>query len=133
MAFIAHVSDLLAAAAAHPKITTVQLQQALDVVANVLAQQKKPFLDDEEERLAMIVLRVSQNPNHATGSISRFFNETNIIRWTDYTEHSHNNEAYYRVSSWKRLMMTLHFMAPSMQSTLLPLVTKYFQKMGYLD
>jgi hypothetical protein len=53
----------------------------LDVVANVLAQQKKPFLDDEEERLAMIALRVSQNPNHATGSISRFFNETDIIRW----------------------------------------------------
>ena len=41
MAFIAHGSDLLAAAAAHPKITTAQLQQALDVVANVLAQQKK--------------------------------------------------------------------------------------------
>jgi hypothetical protein len=105
----------------------------LDVVANVLARQKKPFLDDEEERLAMIVLRVSQNLNQATGSINRFFNETDIIRWTDYTEHSHNNEAYYRVSSWKRLMMMLYFMAPSMQSTLLPLVTKYFQKMGYLD
>ena len=130
---IAHGSDLLAAAAAHPKITTAQLQQALDVVANVLAQQKKPFLDDEEERLAMVVLRVSQNSNHATDSISRFFNETDIIRWTDYTEHPHKNEAYYRVSSWKRLMMTLYFMAPSMQPTLLPLVTKYFQKMGYLD
>ncbi|MCU6430878.1 DUF2785 domain-containing protein [Lacticaseibacillus paracasei] len=103
----------------------------MDVVANVLAQQKKPFLDDEEERLAMIVLRVSQNPNQATDSISRFFNETDIIRWTDYTEHSHNNEVYYRVSSWKCLMMTLYFMAPSMQSTLLPLVTKHFQKMGY--
>ena len=121
MAFIAHGSD----AAAHPKITTAQLQQALDVVANVL--------DDEEERLAMIVLRVSQNLNQATGSIRRFFNETDIIRWTDYTEHSHNNEAYYRVSSWMRLMMTLYFMAPSMQPTLLPLVTKYFQKVGYLD
>ncbi|MDC6273914.1 hypothetical protein QYI97_07420 [Lacticaseibacillus paracasei] len=81
----------------------------------------------------MIVLRVSQNPNHATGSISRFFNEINIIRWNDYAEHTHNNEAYYRVSSWKCLMMTLYFMAPSMQPTLLPLVTKYFQKMGYLD
>ncbi|MDN6104521.1 MAG: DUF2785 domain-containing protein [Lacticaseibacillus paracasei] len=102
----------------------------LDVVANVLARQKKPFLDDEEERLAMIVLRVSQNLNQATGSINRFFNETDIIRWTDYTEHSHNNEAYYRVSSWKRLMMTLYFMAPSMQSTLLPLVTKYFSEDG---
>lgn len=99
MAFIAHGSDLLAAAAAHPKITTAQLQQALDVVANVLAQQKKPFLDDEEERLAMVVLRVSQNSNHATDSISRFFNETDIIRWTDYTEHPHKNKAYYRVSS----------------------------------
>lgn len=66
--------------AAHPKITTAQLQQALDVVANVLAQQKKPFLDDEEERLAMIILCVCQNLNQTTGSIRRFFNETNIIR-----------------------------------------------------
>lgn len=81
----------------------------------------------------MIVLRVSQHPNQATDSIRRFFNEIDIIRWTDYTEHPHNNEAYYHVSSWKRLMMTLYFMAPSMQPTLLLLVTNYFQKMGYLD
>lgn len=40
---IAHGSDLLAAAAAHPKINTAQLQQALDVVANVLAQQKRVY------------------------------------------------------------------------------------------
>jgi hypothetical protein len=62
-----------------------------------------------------------------------FLTRPTLFAGTDYTEHTHNNEAYYRVSSWKRLMMTLHFMAPSMQSTLLPLVTKYFQKMGYLD
>jgi hypothetical protein len=126
---IAHGSDLLSAAVAHPAMTMDQLAQSLAVVANVLQRQQAPFLDDEEERLAMIIIEAARNHHYPRAAV------TDFIKTTDEQLRQANDDAlptYYRLSAWKRVLQTIYFLEPTLQSVIEPLMTQYYQRNGYI-
>lgn len=77
---VAHGSDLVSAAIAHPKVTPAQIKQALAIIPNILSRQKTPFLDDEEERLATIIQTASRSSQVQLKQISSVLAETDQQR-----------------------------------------------------
>lgn len=129
---IAHGSDLLTEAATHPSFSSIQLKQALDTVKNVLYKQTSPFLDDEEERLARVILAVSSNRKSDRHHTLNFIKQLNDELWSQYHTLDANNAAYYRLSAWKRILMTLYFNDTTFQVAIKPMITQYFAEMGML-
>ena len=127
---IAHGSDLLSAAVAHPAMTFPQLQQALAVVVDVLQRQTAAFLDDDEERLAMVIVGVARNAHYPRAEVLQFLAATTAQLFA--MDNGSDWRSYYRVSAWKRVLQTLYFVAPSLQASVQPLLVQYYQRNGFL-
>ncbi len=96
----------------------------------MLYKQTSPFLDDEEERLARVILAVSSNRKSDRHHTLNFIKQLNDALWSQYHELDANNAAYYRLSAWKRILMTLYFNDTTFQVAIKPMITHYFAEMG---
>jgi len=129
---IAHGSDLLAEAVSHPSFSADQLKRSLLTVKSILNRQTGPFENDEEERLAMIILSHSNSSKRNFKDTLDFLEQLNTSLWTQYQDTEGSRTSYYQISSWKRILMTLYFNSLKYKTTVKPMIDQYFKNMGYL-
>jgi hypothetical protein len=128
---IAHGSDFLEAAIRHPRFPEASLPQAMQVVEQVLQDTVTPFIDDEEERLAVVLQAIT---SHQGGIqlVSQGLMTCGDAFWSNYQQTSSDVIGYYRVSTLKRVCEALYFLEPSMSTATKREIDRYFQGMGYV-
>lgn len=124
---IAHGSDLLATVVAHPDYAEVDA--ALQTVRSVFARMQSPFLDDEEERLANILVSMFNAEKCSLPQLADFLNNLNTILWTGYDDD--DLATYYRISAFEKFVRTIYFRLPAAAEITRPIIDDYFHKMGY--
>ncbi|BDR58932.1 DUF2785 domain-containing protein [Xylocopilactobacillus apicola] len=116
---VAHGSDLLASAVSHPDF--FRFDDALEVVKNVLRRITDGFKDDEEERLAMVI--ISAYDKLALQDLKSYLLETDQEIWN---HNSGSNADYYCKTTWKRILTTIYFLQPQTKDLCYPLIMKHY-------
>ncbi|WP_054662191.1 DUF2785 domain-containing protein [Lacticaseibacillus camelliae] len=127
---LAHGSDLLAAALAHPLFGSARQEVVLGTVRAVLDRIIQPLAEDEEERLANALKQGLQAHTLSQATLTHFLTATDQALWQGADS---ERAAGYRLSAWKRVLQTLYFLAPSLQQACLPLLRHYYRENGYLE
>ena len=131
---IAHGSDFLAAALAHPACEFLDQNQIFLVITSILEKLRVPFIDDEEQRLANAFYQGLKAQNLTEAKMSDFIRETDRKLWQQFRENLDDLSADYRLSTWFKLMRNWYFMAekyPVLQKRLRRRIISYYQKMGF--
>lgn len=126
---LAHGSDLLAAALAHPRFGRARQEVVLGTLYAVLARIQRPLCDDEEERLANAL---ACGLKAGSLAVAAFLAATDDAFWAQ-AEKDAGLAAGYRLSAWHRVVQTLYFLAPAVRDACQPLITRYFRESGFLD
>ncbi|MFD1441058.1 DUF2785 domain-containing protein [Lacticaseibacillus hegangensis] len=129
---LAHGSDLLAAALAHPQFGHRRQEVVFGTLRAVMARIQRPVGDDEEERLANVLVCGLKAGALAEDRVAAFLAATDDAFWAQ-AEKDAGLAAGYRLSAWHRVVQTLYFLAPAMRDACQPLITRYFRETGYLD
>lgn len=128
---LAHGSDLLAAALAHPQFGHARQAVVLGTLQAVLERLTTPLVDDEEERLANVLVCGLKAGSLTAAPVARFLAATDEAFWAAAAG-ADNAAAGYRLSAWNRVVRTLYFLAPAMRSACEPVITRYYRENGYL-
>ncbi|MGR8837982.1 DUF2785 domain-containing protein [Leuconostoc falkenbergense] len=128
---IAHGSDLLTEANLHHQFDSHQSRQSLQTLKSVIVKQTQPFLDDEEERLANVLLAVLSETKVDVMEVQEFIVYLDKLVWNSYEQSNGAIDDYYRLSSWKRILMTIYFNTPKLKNQIEELIDKYFIISGF--
>lgn len=131
---ICHGSDLLGAAWSHPHFNQAQAPQALAAIATVLTHQPRPFVNDEEPRLAMPIVQVLTQHHLRPEDLVHWLQETDTTIWRDFSFTDH--AAIARTHNWLTFCHHLFFLLPAdepIHAVLQAISHHYYHQNGYLN
>lgn len=128
---LAHGSDLLAAALAHPRFGHARQAVVLGTIRAVLDRIEQPFCDDEEQRLANVFAQGLKAGSLEEPLVANFLAETDRAFW-QATAADDTLASGYRLSAWQRLVQALYFLAPGIQPACRKVIMHYYRAAGYL-
>lgn len=130
---VAHGSDFLGAALNHHKFITQNSRTILQLISVIFENMKKPFVDDEEQRLAFALY---QGINAGKISQNEFADFICTFDQERYQALDRNNLlSWYKLSSWLKLMQNWYFFfdnQTNIQDLLQKKITAYYAKSGFL-
>ena len=129
---IAHGSDLLGSVLSHPFFEVENIANIFAIIPLVFQNMQKPFVDDEEQRLAFAFF---QGVYFGKISASDFNSLVNCFNKQIYDQLTQNNRiSWYRLSSWFKLLQNWYFYFSGnkpIQDKLLEKIVDYNKYMGF--
>lgn len=106
---MAHGADLLGSVLAHPSCPDEIGQQALETVTAIFESLDMPFIDEEENRLGLAILRGIHSGRVTQAALAQW------IREQTFDLLDRTNRSYYQWTMYKHFLASIYFLVESEQ------------------